>query len=96
MKKSSSLHLEEDIWKEIDEYKDKYNLSSRNVAIERMLIERRMLLMMCNRPVSNSVDSYNVNLELDNEGNDRVEIEDSRITDELKGTINNSFYNMPD
>ena len=44
MKKSRSLHLEEDIWTEIDNYKDKYKLSSRNAAVERMFIERRMLL----------------------------------------------------
>lgn len=44
MKKTRSLHLEEDIWAEIDQYKEHYNLSSRNVALERMLLERRFLI----------------------------------------------------
>ncbi|MCU9808381.1 hypothetical protein LEQ06_09505 [Paraclostridium sp. AKS46] len=38
------MHLEEDIWTEIDQYKEHYNLSSRNVALERMLLERRFLI----------------------------------------------------
>lgn len=44
MKKTRSLHLEEDIWTEIDQYKEHYKLSSRNVALERMLLERRFLI----------------------------------------------------
>lgn len=44
MKKTTSFHLEEDILKEIEKYKVDYNLSSRNVAIERMLLERRSLI----------------------------------------------------
>lgn len=44
MKKTSSLHLEEDIWDEIDNYKVAYKLSSRNAALERMLLERRFLI----------------------------------------------------
>lgn len=44
MKKTTSFHLEEDILKEIEGYKVEYNLSSRNVAIERMLLERRSLI----------------------------------------------------
>lgn len=44
MKKTTSFHLEEDILKEIDDYKEKYKLSSRNVALERMLLERRVIL----------------------------------------------------
>lgn len=53
MKKSRSLHLEEDIWTEIDNYKDKYKLSSRNAAVERMFVERRMLLMMHDKSFNN-------------------------------------------
>ena len=44
MKKTTSFHLEEDILEEIEEYKEKYKLSSRNVALERMLLERRNIL----------------------------------------------------
>lgn len=48
MKRSTSFHLEEDILDEIDEYKNKHKLSSRNAALERMLLERRNLLMVIN------------------------------------------------
>lgn len=44
MKKTTSFHLEEDILNEITAYQKQYNLSSRNVALERMLLERRFLL----------------------------------------------------
>jgi hypothetical protein len=44
MKKTSSFNLEQDTWNEIIAYKNKFNLSSRNVALERMLLERRILL----------------------------------------------------
>lgn len=94
MKKSSSLHLEEDIWKEIDDYKDKYKLSSRNAAIERMLIERRMLLLMCKGSVIDNTSNHNLNIE--NKENDKIEFKDTRITKELKNTILNSYSNMPD
>lgn len=44
MKKTTSFHLEEDILNEITAYQKQYNLSSRNVALERMLLERRFFL----------------------------------------------------
>jgi len=44
MKKTSSFNLEQDIWDEIISYKNKHNLSSRNIALERMLLERRMYM----------------------------------------------------
>lgn len=44
MKKTTSFHLEEDILNEITAYQKQYNLSSRNIALERMLLERRFLL----------------------------------------------------
>lgn len=46
MKKTTSFHLEEDILNEIEEYKKEHNLSSRNIALERMLLERRFLVRM--------------------------------------------------
>lgn len=95
MKRSSSLHLEEDIWKEIEEYKDKYKLSSRNVAVERMFIERRMLLKMCNLQITD-IETNNINSKVEDKDLDTVDIEDSRITSDLKNTIQNSFNNMPD
>lgn len=44
MKKTTSFHLEEDILNEITAYQKQHNLSSRNVALERMLLERRFFL----------------------------------------------------
>lgn len=44
MKRTTSFHLETDILEMILEYKKEHNLSSRNVALERMLLERRHLL----------------------------------------------------
>ena len=52
MKKTTIFHLEEDILNEIESYKKEYNLSSRNVALERMLLERRFLI---NSPIQKEV-----------------------------------------
>ena len=91
MKKSRSLHLEEDIWTEIDNYKDKYKLSSRNAAVERMFIERRMLLMMHEKSFKNEDIG-----DIKNDNTPNKEVVDSRINDTLKNTIADSFNNMPD
>lgn len=42
-KTSSTVHLEDSTWQEIKDYQNKYNCS-RNEAIERMFVERRLLL----------------------------------------------------
>ncbi|WP_462427214.1 hypothetical protein [Fusobacterium varium] len=42
-KTSSTVHLEDSTWEEIKEYQDKYGCS-RNEAIERMFVERRVLM----------------------------------------------------
>lgn len=61
MKKTTSFHLEEDILNEITAYQKQYNLSSRNVALERMLLERRFLLTA---PVTGiQADSNTINVE---------------------------------
>lgn len=44
MRKSRTVHLEEDFWREMDEYKELNTCGSRNTALERMLLERRMLI----------------------------------------------------
>lgn len=44
MKKSSTFNLEQDTFEEIESYRVTYNLSSRNIALERMLLERRELI----------------------------------------------------
>jgi len=46
MKKSSTFNLEQDIYDQIELYKVTYNLSSRNIALERMLLERKELIDM--------------------------------------------------
>lgn len=43
-KKSSTVHLEQSTWDEIAQYQKEYDISSRNDAIERMMVERRVLL----------------------------------------------------
>ena len=42
-KKGTTIRLSDDIWKEIEDYQVKYNLDNKNIAIERMLFERRIL-----------------------------------------------------
>lgn len=59
MKKTTSFHLEEDILEEIENYKKKYKLSSRNVALERMLLERRTLMILPGIAVNNSIPTDN-------------------------------------
>lgn len=38
-KKTSSVHLEESTWSIIDDFKNKFNLSSRNDALERIIFK---------------------------------------------------------
>lgn len=89
MKISRSYQLEQDISDEIKEYQEKYNLSSRNVALERMLLERRNILTVLSmlKPNNNLID-INVN----NDDNINTEKEDDFILESMRN-INNS---MPD
>lgn len=84
MKKTTSFHLEEDILEEIEEYKDRYKLSSRNVALERMLLERRNILSFQFNTINttNSRDNYmDVN---------------KKESDKLFRSIENTYNDMPD
>ena len=87
MKKTTSFHLEEDILNEIEEYKKEHNLSSRNIALERMLLERRFLVRM---PIAAQsvaqIEAAPVKLEK-NEENKKTFIGSS---------AENSFNTMPD
>lgn len=56
MKRTTSFHLESDILEEIELYKKKYRLSSKNIALERMLLERRNLLNICSNLQVNDID----------------------------------------
>ena len=80
MKKTTSFHLEEDILNEIEAYKKEYNLSSRNVALERMLLERRFLI---NSPIQKEVA---VPVE--------VKVKEEKKNSILKKSINKSFDDM--
>ena len=83
MKKTTSFHLEEDILEEIEEYKEKYKLSSRNVALERMLLERRNIL------------SFQINT-LPNR-NDYVDVDiDKKEKDKLSKSIESTYNDMPE
>lgn len=82
MKKTTSFHLEEDILNEIEAYKKEYNLSSRNVALERMLLERRFLI---NAPIQKEVA---VPVE--------VKVKEEKKNSILKKSINKSFDDMAD
>ena len=42
-KKGTTIRLSDDIWEEIEDYQLKNNLDNKNIAIERMLFERRIL-----------------------------------------------------
>lgn len=81
MKKTTSFHLEEDILKEIEDYKEKYKLSSRNVALERMLLERRVMLNF-NMP---KIEEEKICKE------NKIEVKE----DVIKKSIDNSYGDMP-
>ncbi|EML6501613.1 MULTISPECIES: hypothetical protein [Clostridioides] len=90
MKKSSSFYLEEDIFDEIEKYQSDKNISSRNTALERIILEwknlqeENKLLKQC---LGNGV--YTINKE-------------TTVTEEKKDIkkenpiIKNIFNNMPD
>ena len=83
MKKTTSFHLEEDILNEIESYKKEYNLSSRNVALERMLLERRFLI---NAPIQKEVAVAPV----------EVKVKEEKKNSILKKSINKAFDDMAD
>lgn len=85
MKKTTSFHLEEDIIEEIEAYKKKYNLSSRNVALERMLLERRNIISFPGLLTNNQVDPEQEEIKISEPNNDK-----------LKKSIDNSYSDMPD
>lgn len=86
MKKSSTFNLEQDIYDEIEKYKNTYNLSSRNVALERMLLERRMLLGIRDIPTpqENAI------------GKDTPKKIPDNTKSILDMSLKDSFANMPD
>ncbi|WP_133016994.1 hypothetical protein [Clostridium cuniculi] len=84
MKKTTSFHLEEDILEEIENYKKKYKLSSRNVALERMLLERRTLMILPGIAVNNTNTDNIIN-----------EVKVNNEEDTLSKSMKDTFGKMP-
>lgn len=90
MKKTTSFHLEEDILEEIENYKKINKLSSRNVALERMLLERRNFLMLL-ESMSKNTDKKYITEDI------TKEVKDVNKKDSIIGkSVGNSMANMPD
>ena len=85
MKKTTSFHLEQDILSEIEEYKKVHNLSSRNIALERMLLERRFLI---NMPTIKNTDAATIPV--------KAEKKEEKKNSILKKSINKAFDDMAD
>lgn len=79
-KKSSTIHLDLSTWDEIKEYQDKYGCS-RNDAIERMFVERRLLV--------NMNESRSTATQIKKEPKQEI---DSK----LKGAVNDTYNDMPE
>ncbi|MCC0645445.1 hypothetical protein KGF41_14355 [Clostridioides sp. ZZV14-6150] len=90
MKKSSSFYLEEDIFDEIEKYQNDKKISSRNTALERIILEwknlqeENKLLKQC---LGNGV--YPVNKET-------TVTEEKKEIKKENPIIKNIFNNMPD
>lgn len=92
MKKTSSFNLEEMTYNEIMRYKEDHNLSSRNMALEMMLLERRNMLKMLeyNSNKINNLSSFN---------NSFTKIEEEpedKNNDFISNSVEDSFMSMPD
>lgn len=85
MKKTRSFSLELDMYEEIVAYKDKYKLSSVNIALERMLLERRNILNLVNGKELIKTEEPILNIE--------EKVEENSV---LKKSLSESYNNMPD
>lgn len=87
MKKTTSFHLEQSTIDEIEAYKSKFGLSSRNEALEKMLVERRIILAFQSGEASSYIAP-------------QKEVAKEKITvkedDNLSKSVKNSYSNMPD
>lgn len=87
MKKSTSVNLEESTWKEINDYKTKFDLSSRNDALERIIQEWKMLWLFFNKDVSFSLPN----------NNDKETFKEEQKSDKaINNSITDAFNTMPD
>lgn len=78
MKKSSTFHLEQDIYDIIDNYKKTYNLTSRNDALTRILIEYRT--------IHNITEPKTINIKCDESNVNNRSNETAKITNETNET----------
>lgn len=92
MKKTSSFNLEEMTYNEIMKYKEDHNLSSRNMALEMMLLERRNMLKMLeyNSNKINDLSSFN------NSFTKLEEDRENKNNDFISNSVEDSFMSMPD
>ena len=80
--------------KEIDDYKNKYNIS-RSAAIERMLLERRFFMQY-------NVSGTNTNSEVNNSSKEVVKKDEitpkkeSKLSSNMRQSIFNTFESIPD
>jgi hypothetical protein len=88
MKKSSSVNLEESTWKEINNYQNKFDLSSRNDALERIIQEWKMLWLFFNKDVVVSAPQ--------NDNNKELLKEEQLYNDAMSNSISDVLNNMPD
>ncbi|EQF27315.1 MULTISPECIES: hypothetical protein [Clostridioides] len=89
MKKSSSFYLEEDIFDEIERYQNDRKISSRNTALERIILEWKNLLeenKLLKQCLGNSTFK----------DNKEISITEEKIIKKENPIIKNIFNNMPD
>lgn len=99
MKKTTSFHLEQDIIDEIEAYKEKYDLSSRNVALERMLLERRNFISF-QAALNQQAILIQAGLNNENKSNNDIENKSSnkkiKIEDKFSKSIEKGYSDMQD
>lgn len=108
MKKTSSFHLEEDIFNEIEKYQIENNLSSRNIALERMILEFKSLKkeledksLLAEFAKSVLSNESKISIEAQNKQSDIQRKQESKNdenprNDRFRGSIKSVFENMPD
>lgn len=87
MKKTVSFSLEEDIIKSIEQYQKNNNLSSRSVALERMILNFKENIS--EEYIENIIKKY---MKVNNDEN----VVTKTKKDILDNVINDSFNNMPE
>lgn len=96
MRKSTSIHIEEDLLNEIDEYRKKHTLSSRSAALERMLLERRFLLTYCNTSSTSNIQVSTTEVDIVTDNKEIEDTEKSTIIPEIGNALSSIFNNMPE